>query len=77
MTTYSISLSANKQTNITVEEYGSGRPFLLMHGGAGPQSMLGFAQRLAASEHAHVYVPTHPGSAAQPARLVEQHRYTR
>ncbi len=61
MTTYSVALSANKQTDITVEEYGGGRPFLLMHGGAGPQSMIGFAPRLAASEHAHVYVPTHPG----------------
>ncbi len=61
MTTYSVALSANKQTDITVEEYGSGRPFLLLHGGAGPQSMMGFAPRLAASEHAHVYVPTHPG----------------
>ena len=61
MTTYSIALSADKQTDISVEEYGSGRPFLLMHGGAGPQSMMGFGQQLAASEHAHVYVPTHPG----------------
>ena len=61
MTTYSVALSADKQTDITVEEYGSGRPFMLMHGGAGPQSMIGFASRLAASEHAHVYVPTHPG----------------
>ena len=61
MTTYSITLSADKQTDVTVDEYGSGHPFLLMHGGAGPQSMMGFAQRLAASGHAHVYVPTHPG----------------
>jgi len=33
----------------------------LLHGGAGPLSIMGFAQRLAASEQVHVYVPTHPG----------------
>ena len=52
MTTYTITLPTDKQTDITVDEYGSGQPFLLLHGGAGPQSMLGFGQRLAASEHA-------------------------
>src|SRR5664279_2512994 len=61
MTTYTITLSVGKQVDITVDEYGSGHPFLLLHGGAGPQSMMGFGQRLAASENAHVYVPTHPG----------------
>lgn len=45
----------------TVDEYGSGHPYLLLHGGAGPLSIMGFAQRLAASEQVHVYVPTHPG----------------
>src|SRR5258708_27466695 len=61
MTIYTISLPADKQTDIMVDEYGSGQPFLLLHGGAGPQSMTGFAQRLTASEHAHVFVPIHPG----------------
>lgn len=61
MTIHNISVSANRQVNITVDEYGDGQPVLLLHGGAGPQSMTGFAQRLAAREHAHVYVPYHPG----------------
>ena len=61
MTTHTITQSAGKQVDIIVDEYGSGNPFLLLHGGAGPQSMMGFGQHLAASEHAHVYVPTHPG----------------
>src|SRR5258706_15072902 len=61
MTTYTISLSTDKQTDVTVDEFGSGHAVLLLHGGAGPQSMMGFGQRFAASEQAHVYVPTHPG----------------
>src|SRR5258708_24180350 len=61
MTTHPIPLSVGKQADISVDEYGSGQAFVLLHGGAGPQSMMGFGQRLAASEHAHVYVPTHPG----------------
>jgi len=61
MTTYTIALSADKQTGIKVDDFGSGSPFLLLHGGAGPQSVLNFAQRLASEDGAHVYVPTHPG----------------
>ena len=61
MSIYTINPSTDKQIEITVDEYGSGHPFLLLHGGAGPQSMTGFAQRLAASENVHVMVPTHPG----------------
>jgi pimeloyl-ACP methyl ester carboxylesterase len=61
VTTHTITLPNDKRTDIPVDEYGSGHPFLLLHGGAGPQSMTGFAQQLAASEHAHVFVPTHPG----------------
>ena len=32
---------------LTVEERGNGQPFLLLHGGAGPQSVAGFARMLA------------------------------
>ncbi len=46
---------------VTVAERGEGRPFLLLHGGAGPQSVDGFADLLAASEPARVLVPVHPG----------------
>src|SRR5580704_19306228 len=44
---------------VTVTERGQGRPFLLLHGGAGPQSVEGFAELLAAQ--GRVIVPTHPG----------------
>jgi len=47
---------------VTIEERGSssgGRGFLLLHGGAGPQTMAGLASAL--TEHAYTVVPTHPG----------------
>ena len=61
MTNHTIALNADKQTDIKIDEYGNGRPFLLLHGGAGTQSMTGLAQQLAASGKAQVFVPTHPG----------------
>jgi pimeloyl-ACP methyl ester carboxylesterase len=56
---------------VTVTERGEGRPFLLLHGGAGPRSVDGFAEMLAASEPARVLVPVHPGfdGTARPERL--------
>jgi pimeloyl-ACP methyl ester carboxylesterase len=52
---------------ITIDEYGApadssstgGTGALLLHGGAGPRSVAGFAAALA--QHAYVVVPTHPG----------------
>lgn len=61
MTTHTISLTTDQKVTITVDKYGGGSPFLLLHGGAGPQSVASFAQQLADQDHAHVYVPTHPG----------------
>ncbi len=40
---------------------GEGHPVLMLHGGAGPTSVTGFADRLAAERPARVYTPTHPG----------------
>jgi pimeloyl-ACP methyl ester carboxylesterase len=48
--------------SITIAEYGEttdGTGVLMLHGGAGPRTMAGFAAAM--SEHAHVVVPTHPG----------------
>ena len=55
---------------VTVTERGSGRPILLLHGGAGPFSVAGFAELLAA-EPARVLTPIHPGfdGTARPAGL--------
>ncbi|MFE0476093.1 alpha/beta fold hydrolase [Streptomyces sp. NPDC058947] len=46
---------------VTVQDRGRTRPFLLLHGGGGPATMTGFADRLAERTHSRVLVPTHPG----------------
>ena len=46
---------------LTVEERGEGPPFLVLHGGAGPQSVASFANLLAEKDHNRVITPTHPG----------------
>ncbi len=45
---------------VTLIERGAGRPVLLLHGGAGPFSVAGFAELLA-SAGARVLTPVHPG----------------
>ncbi len=45
---------------VTLSERGSGQPVLLLHGGAGPFSVSGFADLLA-SANARVLTPVHPG----------------
>jgi pimeloyl-ACP methyl ester carboxylesterase len=51
---------------VSVADYGSGQPFLLLHGGAGPQSVTGFAERFAAAHDVRVLTPTHPGFGGTP-----------
>jgi pimeloyl-ACP methyl ester carboxylesterase len=46
---------------VTYTERGDGPPVLLLHGGAGAQSVLGFAGLLAGEGPARVIVPVHPG----------------
>lgn len=48
--------------SLTVQEFGrntGGTGVLMLHGGAGPRSLTGFAAAM--SPHAYVIVPTHPG----------------
>jgi len=52
--------------DVSVSDRGDGRPFLLLHGGAGPQSVIGFADLLAGERPARVLVPTHPGFSGTP-----------
>ncbi|MCX4166110.1 MULTISPECIES: alpha/beta fold hydrolase [Paraburkholderia] len=49
---------------LAISDQGSGRTFLLLHGGAGPDSMSGLARAL--SGNGRAIVPTHPGFAGQP-----------
>lgn len=46
---------------LSADERGSGRPVVLLHGGAGPASVAGFADLLSAATGTRVIVPTHPG----------------
>ncbi|MBD0743770.1 alpha/beta fold hydrolase [Streptomyces sp. CBMA152] len=59
--------------DLTFEEQGEGRPFLLLHGGAGPQTVAGFAGLLAEQRPAQVITPVHPGfdGTARPDRLTD------
>src|SRR5438034_7036795 len=50
--------------SMRIDERGSGRPMLLLHGGGGPQTVAGLAEAL--SSNAHILVPTHPGFAGEP-----------
>src|SRR5438874_8960636 len=51
---------------ITVQDRDRTRPFLLLHGGGGVQTMAGFADLLAERTHSRVLLPTHPGFAGTP-----------
>jgi pimeloyl-ACP methyl ester carboxylesterase/mannose-6-phosphate isomerase-like protein (cupin superfamily) len=66
MTTHTVTVGVTGvgPVPVTVTERGAGRPFLLLHGGAGPQSVDGFADLLAASGRG--LVPVHPGFGGTP-----------
>ncbi len=49
---------------LSIVESGKGRPYLLLHGGAGPASLASLAGGL--SKDARAIVPTHPGFNGQP-----------
>jgi pimeloyl-ACP methyl ester carboxylesterase len=63
-TVVTVSVDGIGAVPVTVTERGQGRPFLLLHGGAGPQSVEGFAELLAAQ--GRVIVPVHPGFGGTP-----------
>jgi pimeloyl-ACP methyl ester carboxylesterase len=65
-TTKTINVTGIGPVDLTMEERGDGQPFLLLHGGAGPQSVAAFAQLLAEKDHNRVLTPTHPGFAGTP-----------
>jgi hypothetical protein len=59
--THTLCLDGVGIVDLSVDDRGRGRPFLLLHGGAGPPSALLFAERFAASNDVRVINPTHPG----------------
>jgi pimeloyl-ACP methyl ester carboxylesterase len=64
--THTVPVDGIGPVEVTVAEYGSGQTFLLLHGGAGPASVTGFADLLAATHDVCVLVPTHPGFGGTP-----------
>src|ERR1700761_5994445 len=64
--TYEVPVAGLGTVPVTVTTRGEGRPYLLLHGGAGPQSVDGFAELLAGSEPARVLTPVHPGFGGTP-----------
>jgi len=71
-TIHQLDVADQGPVEITVDECGKGRPFLLLHGGAGPGSLVAFAQLFAEAHPARVFTPTHPGfsGTARPNWLV-------
>jgi len=65
-TTKSLDVAGLGPVELTLEEQGDEQPFLLLHGGAGPQSMARFAQLLAERGRNRVLTPTHPGFGGTP-----------
>jgi pimeloyl-ACP methyl ester carboxylesterase len=66
ITTYRVPMTGMEPVKVSVTSYGSGQPFLLLHGGAGPQSVTGFAELLAATHDVQALVPVHPGFGGTP-----------
>jgi pimeloyl-ACP methyl ester carboxylesterase len=68
MTTSNVQLaiSGHGEVTVTVDDQGDGKPYLLLHGGAGPQSVIGFGELLRADSAARVITPVHPGFGGTP-----------
>jgi pimeloyl-ACP methyl ester carboxylesterase len=65
-TTRTLNVSDIGLIELSLEERGNGQHFLILHGGAGPQSVAAFAQLLAEEADNRVLAPTHPGFGGTP-----------
>ena len=63
---YTVNLDGAGPVDVTVSESGEGLPFLLLHGGGGPDTVARFGETLAAAEHVRVLIPVHPGFGGTP-----------
>jgi pimeloyl-ACP methyl ester carboxylesterase len=64
--TTTVGTASTGRVEVTTTDQGEGRPFLLLHGGAGPQSVGRFAELLATTRAARALTPTHPGFGGTP-----------
>jgi pimeloyl-ACP methyl ester carboxylesterase len=65
-TMHTVPVAGDGTVEVSVTDKGEGRPFLLLHGGGGPLTVIGFAELLAAQRPARVITPTHPGFGGTP-----------
>ena len=65
-TTHSVTVDGIGPVDVRVDEYGEGQPFVVLHGGAGPDSTRPFAELFAASRPVRTINPTHPGFGGTP-----------
>jgi pimeloyl-ACP methyl ester carboxylesterase len=65
-TTRTVSLDGVGPVDVTFTEHGEGQPFLLLHGGGGPDTVGRFGELLASSRPARVIIPVHPGFGGTP-----------
>lgn len=54
------------EVQVSFQDLGRGRPYLVLHGGAGPMSVEGFARTLSGRDGTRVILPTHPGFGGTP-----------
>ncbi len=64
--TESLNLPGMGPVKLSYTERGSGRPILLLHGGAGPISVAAWAELFARTHPVRVITPTHPGFGGTP-----------
>jgi pimeloyl-ACP methyl ester carboxylesterase len=64
--TMTLNVAGIGPVDLTVEERGEGQPFLVLHGGAGPQSVAAFTHMLVEHGGKRVVTPTHPGFGGTP-----------
>jgi pimeloyl-ACP methyl ester carboxylesterase len=65
-TTHTVPLDGVGPVDVTVHEHGEGQPFLLLHGGGGPDTVASFGELLATTRPARVIIPVHPGFGGTP-----------
>ena len=65
-TTFHVNLVDAGPVELSVAEYGEGQPFLLLHGGGGPDTVARFAELFANTHPVRVITPIHPGFGGTP-----------
>ncbi len=64
--THTLHLAETGPVDVTFDTYGAGRPFLMLHGGGGPNTVANFADRFATAHDVQVICPVHPGFGGTP-----------